>query len=129
MGQVLSHPGWERPNIAMRLFGPEVQVSAVPGMLTNGFFEELIVRAYLMTAVMILTRSAWVAVAVSVAVQISYHFYQGVPLALSHIPLFTVYSVFYVRTRSILPVVIAHTLMDLTSLWFYSLPGALSHYG
>jgi membrane protease YdiL (CAAX protease family) len=126
MGETLSQPGWHPPDISSLLFGREVRVAAVPGNLINGFFEELIVRAFVMTGVMRLTRHTWVAVVVSVAIQTSYHFYQGVPLALSHIPLFTMYSIFYAKTRSILPLALAHALVDLHSLWRYSFQTALS---
>ena len=125
LGETFGHPNWRPPEISRLLFGTQVQIAAVPDLLLNGFFEELIVRAYLMTVVTMVTGKIWPAVLVSVAVQTSYHFYQSVPLALSHIPLFTVYSVFYAKTRSALPVALAHALTDLFILWHYGLNTAL----
>jgi membrane protease YdiL (CAAX protease family) len=119
LGETFGHPDWRPPDIANLLFGRQVQIAAVPYELLNGFCEELIVRAYLMTVVTKVTGRIWPAVLASVAVQISYHFYQGVPLAFSHIPLFAVYSVFYAKTRSALPVALAHALSDLFSLCHY----------
>lgn len=125
MAQTIGQIGRQAPDILKLLFGSEVPLGAVSDSIVNGFFEELIVRAFLMTVILTLTRRSWLAVLISVTVQISYHFYQGVPAALSHIPLFTMYSVFFVRTRSILPVAIAHVLVDLYSLWHYGFHSAL----
>jgi membrane protease YdiL (CAAX protease family) len=74
-----------------------------------------------MTEIMAITRRAWLAVAISVVVQTSYHFYQGVPLALSHVVLFTGFAIFFLKTRSILPVAIAHSLVDVDATWIYGL--------
>jgi hypothetical protein len=118
--QTFGQPGWTRPDLGP-LFGQGSELTTIPDELLNGFAEELIVRAWIMTEVARLTRRTWVAVVVSVSVQISYHFYQGVPSALSHIPLFTLYALFYARTRLILPVVLAHALQDLWSDWHHGL--------
>jgi membrane protease YdiL (CAAX protease family) len=91
----------------------------IPLMFTNGFHEEILVRAYLMTVVATFTRNVWIPVVLSVAVQSSYHLYQGIPAALYHIPLFTLYALFFLRTRSILPVALAHVLTN-----FYSFCGS-----
>jgi membrane protease YdiL (CAAX protease family) len=119
-GHALSGPGWAPPDISKLLFGGDIEFTTVVDNLLNGFYEELIVRAFVITMMIRLFRRPWLAICVSVAVQISYHFYQGVPLALSHIPLFTLYSLFYVRTRLILPIALAHSLVDLHSLWHYA---------
>ncbi len=78
----------------------------------NPFFEEIIVRAYLMTEVRQLTGSGAKAVMVSTALQMSYHFYQGVPMALSDGAAFLVFSLYYSKTRRITPVILAHLYMD-----------------
>jgi membrane protease YdiL (CAAX protease family) len=103
------------------LHGDTTEILEVAEVLLVGFYEELIVRAYLMTEIIALTRSAWLAVVVSVVVQSSYHFYQGVPLALSHVLLFTVYALFYVRTRMVLPLALAHSVADINAVWSYGL--------
>jgi membrane protease YdiL (CAAX protease family) len=58
------------------------------------------------------------AVVISVALQTSYHLYQGLPAALSHIPAFLLFSLYFVRTRRILPVILAHMFMDIFALAF-----------
>jgi membrane protease YdiL (CAAX protease family) len=85
-------------------------------MLINPFFEELIVRGYLMTEVKYLTRSSLIAIVVSTVLQTSYHLYQGVPLALSEGMMFLTYSIFYAKTNRIGPVVMAHLLADVFAI-------------
>jgi membrane protease YdiL (CAAX protease family) len=106
-------------DVSWALVGPTVTIATVLGILLNGFAEELIVRAYLMTEILRLTRSSLLAVFCSVAVQVSYHFYQGAPAALSHIGWCLLFSVFYLKTRRILPLVLAHNFMNFTILLRY----------
>ena len=86
-------------------------------MCVNPFFEELIVRAYTMSEVIDLGGSRTLAVIISVAVQMSYHLYQGLASVLSLTFLFAVFSIHYVRTRRIVPVILAHLCLDLFSLF------------
>ena len=92
------------------LFGPDRGWS-LPLLLVyaiiNPLKEELIVRAYLLSEVRVLSGRLWLAVAVSVAVQISYHLYQGIWAAASYLALFLVFSLYYARTRDIFPVILA----------------------
>lgn len=82
----------------------------------NPFFEELIVRAYTMSEVMNLGGSRGLAVIVSVVAQMSYHLYQGLASAMALTFLFTAFSIYYVRARRIVPVILAHLCLDLFSL-------------
>jgi membrane protease YdiL (CAAX protease family) len=96
-------------------------IVALPFSLLNPFFEELIVRAYLMTEVMELTGSAALAVALSVLVQFSYHLYYGWAGAITLSFQFLAFALFYALTRRALPVIIAHGFFDvyaLSHLWF-----------
>lgn len=88
----------------------------VPFLLLNPFFEELIVRAYLITEVRQLTGSGVLAVAMSTVLQTSYHLYYGWPTALALGFQFLLLSVYYARTRKILPVIITHEMFDLVAL-------------
>ncbi len=87
----------------------------------NPFFEELIVRAFLISEIIALTGNSILGVAVSVIVQTAYHLYQGFPYALASSATFLVFSVYYVRTRRILPVILAHLWLDLWPLVLYPL--------
>jgi membrane protease YdiL (CAAX protease family) len=94
-------------------------VAAVLFMIINGFFEELIVRAFAITELKQLTGSAAIAIFASVIIQVSYHLYQGLPAALSHVPMFLIFSIYYQRTNRIFPVAMAHVVMDLLILFHH----------
>lgn len=101
------------------LFGTEVTEAAVLFQFVNPFFEELIVRAYVMTEVKFLTGSAAKAVLVSTVLQTSYHFYQGVPAALAHGAGFLLWAIYYAKTNRIAPVILAHLYADVMgTLWY-----------
>lgn len=85
-------------------------------LLLNPFFEELIVRAYVISEVQFFTGSSFLAILVSVVIQSSYHLYQGLVPALLTTSVFTVFSLYYVRTRRITPVIIAHMFFDFMAL-------------
>jgi membrane protease YdiL (CAAX protease family) len=89
---------------------------AVPFTLLNPFFEELIVRAYLMTEVAELTGSSALAVAASVLFQSSYHLYYGWAGATSIAFMFLALSVYYARSRRALPIIVAHAVFDIYAL-------------
>lgn len=89
---------------------------ALPYFLIGPFFEELIVRAYLMTEIRELTGSAAFSVLVSVALQGSYHLYYGWWGALAVSLMFLVYALYYSRWRRAWPVIIAHELFDIFAL-------------
>jgi membrane protease YdiL (CAAX protease family) len=85
-------------------------------LLLNPFFEELIVRAYLISEVQFFTGSSSLAVLASVVIQSSYHLYQGVVPAFLTTSVFTVFSLYYIRTRRITPVIIAHMVFDFVAV-------------
>jgi len=76
------------------------------------FFEEIIVRAYAMTELEALSGRPVVAVAGSVLLQSAYHLYQGLPTATAHVAGFLVFALYYHRSRRILPVILAHLLVN-----------------
>jgi membrane protease YdiL (CAAX protease family) len=115
-----SHPP-QTADIGNYVFGTSVSMAAVLSMILNGFFEELIVRGYLMTEVRRFTGSMLLAIICSVAVQVSYHFYQGGPSALAYIGTFMVFACYYAKTNRILPPVLAHIALDLNSVVFHAL--------
>jgi len=95
---------------------------AIPFTLFNPFFEELIVRAYLMTELLELTGSSLLAVVCSTAVQFSYHLYYGWVGALSISTGFLVFSLYYLRARRATPVIVAHGFIDILGfirLWWF----------
>lgn len=77
-------------------------------------------RAFLITEFQGVYFSTTLVLLVSVAVQTAYHLYQGLPGALCHVRIFLTFSLYYVRTRRILPVILAHLSMDVLSLGLYA---------
>lgn len=88
----------------------------VPFVLFNPFFEELIVRAYLMTEIRELTRSSMLAAIASVILQSAYHLYYGWLGALSVAFLFIFFAMYYALTRRAFPIVVAHGIFDIVAL-------------
>jgi membrane protease YdiL (CAAX protease family) len=107
------------------VFGSTASVFALVLCFINPFFEELLVRAFVITEVEYLSGSVRVAVVASVLLQSAYHLYQGVPNALSLGAGFAVVSVYFARTRRILPVILAHMYFDVMGVlvWVHRLPG------
>jgi membrane protease YdiL (CAAX protease family) len=97
---------------ARAVFGHPPVVVAIAFCLLNPFFEELVVRAYLMTEITELTGSTVWAVILSVVVQFSYHLYYGWGGAISLCFQFLVFALYYAYWRRALPVVLAHGFFD-----------------
>jgi len=112
----------ERWDGAAAMLGTHISVVVVVFLLINAFYEELIVRAYLMSEIIAWKHSALLAGIVSVVIQASYHIYQGVPNMISIAAVFSVYAIYYGKTRRILPVILAHLYVDAFSAayLFYS---------
>jgi membrane protease YdiL (CAAX protease family) len=95
-------------------------INGIPYLILTPFFEEMIVRAYLMTEILELTGSSVLALGISVLLQVSYHLYYGWFGALMLAFVFLVFALYYVRYRRALPVIVAHELYDLIAfmrLW------------
>jgi membrane protease YdiL (CAAX protease family) len=89
---------------------------AIPYLLLNPFFEELIVRAYLMTEIRALTKSWTLACLLSVGIQTAYHLYYGWAGALSISFIFVVFSVYFARKQRAVPIIVAHGLFDVLGM-------------
>ncbi len=107
-------------SVGYYLFGNSVSGLAILFQFLNPFFEELIVRAYVMTEVRQLTNSVGKAIFVSTALQTSYHFYQGVPAALAHGAAFLIFSIYYAKTNRITPIILAHLYSDVGFTLIYA---------
>lgn len=116
--------GGRQPQVAdigSYLLGTSVSMAAVFGAVLNGFFEELIVRGYLMTEVRRLTGSILFAMLCSMGVQCSYHLYQGGLPAMAHVGGFLVFAGYYAKTNRLLPLVLAHSALDLYAVVMHAL--------
>jgi membrane protease YdiL (CAAX protease family) len=103
------------------LFGNGVGIATVIFQFINPFFEELIVRAYLITRLRELTNSLVLAIIASVVFQVSYHLYQGFWTGLSHTGVFLVLSLYYAKTNRILAPILAHMIFDVSATFYYLL--------
>lgn len=110
--------GHAPPPFTSPLVGTGIALSLLFAAI-NPFFEELIVRAFLITEAALLTGSVTLAVAFSVSLQTAYHLYQGVPNAVGHACIFLIFSLYYVKTRRLWPIVLAHFWLDLSAVIFY----------
>ena len=102
--------------ISTQSYWAHVGWGMVPLVLVGPVFEELIVRAYLMTEILELTGSSALAIVTSVLVQTSYHLYYGWYGAACLAFPFLVFALYYARYRRALPVIVAHEVWDLISL-------------
>lgn len=114
---------WQTWHPERVLFTEGISYTTFLFQFINPIFEELIVRAYLMTEVKSLTGSTALAVVLSVLLQTSYHFYQGGLLALSLGIVFLIFSLYYARTNRILAPMVAHMIFDVSATWFYFVRG------
>jgi membrane protease YdiL (CAAX protease family) len=80
----------------------------------NGFYEELFVAGYIITALRE-TRSVQVAINVSVLIRLSYHLYQGPFGVIAVIPLGLILGYWYARNGKLWPLVAAHAAIDLVA--------------
>ncbi|MGF9917247.1 type II CAAX endopeptidase family protein [Paenibacillus ehimensis] len=94
----------------------KMTVSYLAFIVINPFFEELIVRAYTMTELNFLIKKEELTVLASTIIQTSYHLYQGLIPALYTGIIFFVFSIYFAKTRKIVPVILVHLLMDLTAI-------------
>ncbi len=105
------------PKSINSLFAFGISTVSIAFVCLNPFFEELIVRAYTMSELMDSGINRTLAIAISVAIQLSYHLYQGLANVLSLAILFAVMSIYYARTRRIIPIILVHLGFDLAALF------------
>ncbi|KAB1159249.1 CPBP family intramembrane metalloprotease [Micromonospora sp. AMSO12t] len=87
----------------------------------NSVLEEVIVVGYLTTRLRQLQWRVGAIVATSALLRGSYHLYQGFGAFLGNVVMGVVFSLFYLRTRRVMPLVVAHTLLDIVAFLGYAL--------
>ncbi|CAN7433226.1 CPBP family intramembrane glutamic endopeptidase [Paenibacillus sp. LjRoot56] len=85
-------------------------------IIINPFFEELIVRAYAITEAKYLLKNEEISVLISTVIQTSYHLYQGLIPALYAGLMFFVFSIYFVKSRRIVPVILVHLFFDFIAM-------------
>ncbi len=85
----------------------------------NGLLEEIVVLAFVLTRLRQLGWSDPKALATSAVVRGSYHLYQGLGGFVGNLVMGLIFGWWFQRTRRVLPMVIAHTLLDAISFIGY----------
>lgn len=86
-----------------------------PAMIINAFLEEIMCMGYIFNQ-LAARRGPAVALVVTVFLRVACHTYQD-PVHLAGIAvLFTIYGVWYWRTRKLWPLIFAHLLLDIASM-------------
>lgn len=98
---------------------------AVPVLLLaaaqNAILEEIVVVGYLMTRLREIGWRVGAVIAASAVLRGSYHLYQGFGAFVGNVIMGVVFALFFLRTRRVLPLVIAHTLLDVVAFVGYTL--------
>lgn len=98
--------------------GASISLLFVYGLAAS-WFEELLVRGYLMTELIGVSCPVWLAAAVSVALQTSYHLYYGFGGAAWVSIGFAISAIYFARSRRLMPVILSHFFWDLTATYSY----------
>lgn len=117
-----------------RLLGQSVEVVAsalnthwwtVPililAAIKNAVLEEVIVVGYLISRLEQLRWRAGAIIAASALLRGSYHLYQGPAMALGNVVMGVVFSLWFLRTRRVGPLILAHTILDVVAFVGYAL--------
>mgnify|MGYP006307018729 CR=1 FL=1 len=82
----------------------------------NPWFEELIIRGYLMTEIKLFSKNIYLAVFVSVIIQSIAHLYQGYISVIFLTIMFLIFSIYFAKTKRIFPVILAHLFFDILAM-------------
>lgn len=91
--------------------------------LQNALLEEVVGVGYLLRRLEELGWPVAAAIAVHALLRGSYHFYQGFGGFVGNAVMGVVFALFYLRFRRVMPLVIAHTLLDVVAFVGYGLFG------
>jgi membrane protease YdiL (CAAX protease family) len=86
----------------------------------NAVLEEIVVVGYLVTRLREIGFRTWQAVATSAVLRGSYHLYQGLGAFVGNAIMGAIFGVFFARTRRVLPLVVAHTILDVVAYLGYA---------
>ncbi|GAA2717996.1 CPBP family intramembrane glutamic endopeptidase [Micromonospora olivasterospora] len=87
----------------------------------NAVLEEVIVVGYLVTRLRQLGWRVGAVLTASALLRGSYHLYQGFGAFVGNAVMGVVFGLFYLRTRRVMPLIVAHTLLDIVAFVGYAL--------
>lgn len=88
--------------------------------LQNALLEEVVAVGYLMERLADLRWTAPAIIAASALLRGAYHLYQGPGMAVGNVVMGVVFSWYYLRRRRVMPLVVAHTTLDVVSFVGYA---------
>ena len=88
--------------------------------IQNGVLEEIVMIGFLLTRLRQLDWTPWKAIVLSAAIRGSYHTYQGIGGFIGNFVMGAIFGWWFTRTRRVLPLVIAHSLLDIASFVGYA---------
>ena len=91
--------------------------------LKNAVLEEVIAVGYLMTRLDELGWPAWAQTGSSAVLRGSYHLYQGFGPFLGNVVMGVIFAEWFRRKRRVMPLVVAHTILDIVAFVGYELLG------
>ncbi len=129
------------PGLGLYLLGRELGITAtiVPAALNaywwtvpvlilhavkNAVLEEVLVVGYLVTRLEELRWPAWAVLGTSAVLRGTYHLYQGFGPFLGNVAMGVIFGAFYRRYRRVMPLVVAHTVLDVVAFVGYELFGS-----
>jgi len=89
--------------------------------LQNAVLEEVVVVGYLMTRLRQIGWDVRMTIAASAVLRGSYHLYQGFGPALGNAVMGALFGYWFHRTKRVLPLIIAHTILDVIAFVGYAL--------
>lgn len=89
--------------------------------LQNAVLEEVVVVGFLMTRLRQIGVSRWWTIAASAALRGSYHLYQGFGGFIGNLVMGVVFAWWYDRNKRVMPLIIAHWLLDICAFVGYQL--------
>ena len=89
-------------------------------ILDDGGIEEVVVVGYLVTRSRQLGVPPWTAVVLAALLRGVYHLYQGFGAGLGNVVMGLVFGAWYVRTGRVMPLVVAHVVIDLVAFIGYA---------
>jgi len=87
----------------------------------NAVLEEVVVVGYLLTRLRQLGWALPAAIAASAALRGSYHLYQGFGAFVGNAVMGVAFALFFLRTRRLAPLIVAHAILDVVSFVGYAL--------
>ncbi len=88
--------------------------------IQNGVLEEIVMIGFVITRLRQADWTPWRAVVLSAVIRGSYHTYQGIGGFVGNLIMGAIFGYWFTRTRRVLPLVIAHSLIDIVSFVGYA---------